>query len=192
MVKQFGSQGVGEGFGLPNPLNVVDSPIVAVSGTNVFVVGTSVSSNAAFGPYSTSWAGLANQFLARCDTNGNPLMITNFGSSTTFPRDMVADAKGDVYVDGEFDSYSIFGNDQLAEPIAIRFNVFSQAFAAKFDVNGNPLWADEAVATGFVNFVGIGLASNGVWAVGSPVRLLSAGGADRLWDQSRFSATVTL
>ncbi len=61
-------QGVGEGFGLPNPLNVFDMPIVAVSGTNVFVVGTSVSSNAAFGPYSTSWAGLANQFLRRAAT----------------------------------------------------------------------------------------------------------------------------
>ncbi len=30
---------------------------------------------------------------------------------------MVADSKGDVYVDGDFDSYSVFGNDQLAEPI---------------------------------------------------------------------------
>lgn len=159
-------QGVGEGFALPNPLNVFDSPIVAVSGTNVFIVGTSVSSNAAFGPYSTSWGGLGNQFLARCDTNGTPLLITNFGSSTTFPRDIVADAKGDVYVDGDFDAYSIFGNDQLAAPYAVQFNDFSQAFVAKFDVNGDPLWADEAVSTAFVNFVGIGLATNGVWAVG--------------------------
>jgi Concanavalin A-like lectin/glucanases superfamily len=159
-------QGVGEPYSQPNPLNVPDNPIVTVSGTNVFIAGTGVGSNAAFGPYSTSWPGLANQFLARCDTNGTPLLITNFGSSTTFPRDIVADAKGNVYVDGEFDSYSIFGNDQLAAPIADRFDVFSQAFLAKFDVNGNPLWADEAVATGFVIFVGIGLDTNGVWACG--------------------------
>jgi hypothetical protein len=164
--RAFWVQGVGEPYGEPNPLNAVDLPLVAVSGTNVFIAGTGVGSNAAFGPYTASWPGLANQFLARCDTNGTPLFITNFGSSTTFPRDMVADANGEVYVDGEFDSYSIFGSDQLAAPIADRSDQFSQAFLAKFDVNGNPLWANEAVATGFVVFVGIGLDANGVWACG--------------------------
>ncbi len=33
-------------------------------------------------------------------------------------------------------------------------------------MNGNALWADGALSEGFVNLVGIGLASDGVWAAG--------------------------
>ena len=158
-------QGVGEPYGQPNPLNANDGPVVAAVGTNVFVVGTSVGSNAAFGSYTVSWPGLANQYFARCDTNGTPQALATFGSSTTFPRSIVANASG-VYVSGDFDSYSVFGIDLIAAPIADRVNDFSQAFLAKFDLNGNPLWANEAVSSGEVNFVGSAVASDGVWVSG--------------------------
>ncbi len=163
-------QGFGGPFGQANPLNAIDvGPEVTVAGTNVFITETSVGSSAAFGPYSVSWSGYVRQYLARCDTNGTPWMLTSYGSSNTIPWSIQADAAGDVYVLGDFDAYSWFGNDLIAAPHleTIGSGYFSDGFLAKFDANGNPLWARTAVSqAGLVNLRGLALASNGIWACG--------------------------
>jgi hypothetical protein len=80
----------------------------------------------------------------------------------------VANAAGDLYVSGEFDTYSFFGNDLLAAPVATRpyAGQFSQSFVAKFDLNGHALWARQAVSAVNVSFLGIASASDGVWVSG--------------------------
>jgi hypothetical protein len=148
-----------------------DPPRVAVAGTNVFLTGVAYDTTAAFGAITVNFGDLRGQYFARYDTNGNAQVATTYGSLTTTPFAAVADAKGDLYVSGDFDTYAIFGNDIIATPVATRpFNglYFSQAFVAKFDINGNPLWAREAVVSsyGSVNFGGIALAADGVWASG--------------------------
>jgi len=163
-------QGIGAPFGQDNPLNVNEIwPLVSASGTNVFIVGTSVGSNAAFGPYTVSWPGFAHQYFARCDTNGTPQILTTFGSPTTQPWSILADAAGDVYVSGDFDTYSVFGQDLIAGPILdnIGSGYFTDGFLAKFDRHGNPLWARTAVPQyNLANLRGLTLASDGVWACG--------------------------
>jgi hypothetical protein len=169
-------RGVGAKYGSSsgNPLATGltdDPPRLAVSGTNVFLTGVAYDSSASFGALTVNFGDVRGQYFARYDTNGDAQMATTYGSVTTTPFAVVADAKGNVYVCGDFDTFSFFGNDLLAAPVATRPYsglYFSQAFLAKFDLNGKPLWARDAVAStyGTVNFGGIALATDGVWASG--------------------------
>ena len=169
-------RGVGAKYGSANgnPLATGlsdDPPRLAVSGTNLFLTGVAYDSTASFGALTVSFGDVRGQYFARYDTNGNAQVATTYGSITTTPFAAVADAKGDLYVSGDFDTYAAFGDDIIATPVATRpFNAlyFSQAFLAKFDRNGNPLWARAAVvsAYGTINFGGIALAADGAWASG--------------------------
>jgi hypothetical protein len=159
----------GTDFGNPYFANLIDDvPRLAVSGTNVFLTGVAYSSSAAFGAITVNFGALRGQYFARYDTNGNAQVATTYGSVTTTPIAAVADANGNVYVSGNFDTFSFFANDMIAAPDNDRpySGDFSQAFLAKFDLNGNPLWAREAVSPATVNFLGLALATNGVWASG--------------------------
>jgi len=166
-------QGVGSQIGSSqgNPYGYSggdDVPRLALSGTNLYLTGAAYSSNALFGAISVDFGDLRGQYFARYDTNGNAQTATSYGSVTTTPVTAVANSSGDVYVSGYFDTYSIFGQDDLATPVATRPFVgqFSQGWVAKFDPNGNPLWARKAVSAVTVNFLGIALANDGVWVSG--------------------------
>src|SRR5208283_1724489 len=78
---------------------------------------------------------------------------------------------------GDFDSYSQFGNEVIAAPVyaqndldftinGFNYIYFTQPFIAKFDRNGNPLWARNGVSSDLANFRGIATTSDGVWASG--------------------------
>ncbi len=158
----------GAGNGNPYSVGLIDDvPRLAVSGTNVFVTGVAYGPSASFGNITVNLPDLRDQYFARLDTNGNAYVATSYGSVTTTPIAAVANSTG-VYVSGYFDEYSFFGNSLLAAPEGYRPQVgsFSQAFMAKFDNNGNPLWADEGLSPTNVAFLGIALASDGVWASG--------------------------
>ncbi|HEY3761735.1 MAG TPA: LamG-like jellyroll fold domain-containing protein [Verrucomicrobiae bacterium] len=159
----------GAGTGNPYSSGVSDDvPRLAVSGTNLFMTGAAYGPSASFGPYTVNFALPRGQYFARYDTNGNPQTATAYGSVTTTPVDAVANAAGDVYVSGYYDTYSFFGNDMIAGPANPKINQggFSQSFLAKFDPNGNPLWAREATSPFQVTFLGVALAPDGVWASG--------------------------
>ncbi len=167
-VRGVGAQSGGS-LGNPYATGVIDDvPRLAVSGTNVFLTGAAYGPSATFGAITVNFGTLRGQYFARYDTNGNAQAATTYGSVTTTPNAAVANANGDVYVAGVFQDYSFFGEDMIAAPVAAPpyTGGFSQAFLAKFDPNGNPLWAREAVATATVNLLGIALASDGVWASG--------------------------
>jgi hypothetical protein len=170
-VRGVGAQ-YGSGNGDPYQVGVIDDvPELAVSGDNVFVTGVaySSSSNAAFGPITVNFGDLRGQYIARYDTNGNAIVAATYGSLTTTPRIAVANAQGDLYISGYFDNYSFFGHDMLAAPAGydLQNGIGSQSFLAKFDMNGNALWANEAVSSSNVLFLGLALDNtNGVWASG--------------------------
>lgn len=166
-------QGIGAPYGVGNPLGLVDDiPLVGVAGSNVFIAGTSFGSNAAFGPYSVNFGQVGGQYFARCDTNGNPQLLTQFGSPTVILWGMATDAAGDSYLMCDFDEYVTFGNYVLGAPHldSIGNGYYSASFMAKFDKNGNPLWArpasTAAAGAGLVNLRGIALAPDGIWANG--------------------------
>lgn len=153
-----------------NPLGLIDDfPLLTVSGTNVFVVGSAWGSNAAFGSYTVNFPAAKGQYFARYDTNGVVQLATSFGSETTFPWAAVADPSGNVYIGGDFDSYSWFGQNLIAAPFyqTIQNGIPGQGFVAKFDRNGNPLWARAAQSSSsYLNTRDIAWAGDGVWACG--------------------------
>jgi hypothetical protein len=158
--------GVGEPFGA-NGIN--DAPLIAVSGTDVFLTGTAYRSPATFGGLSVAWTGGAGQYFARYDTNGDAQVATAYGGATTMPWASAANASG-VYVTGDFDDYTEFGDlfiTALATaPSYLGTNYFTQSFVAKFDRDGNPLWALNGVSPVLANFRGLATTADGVWASG--------------------------
>lgn len=163
----FGSSSTNDNPGnAPN-----DIPAVSVAGADVFVTGTSWGSNAAFGPYTVSWAAPNGQYFARFNTNGTPELATSFGGTTTWPWAAAADTAGNVYITGDFDGYATFGDKVISGPrlggIGDPFR--GQMFLAKFDRNGNSLWVKQAqseTSTSFVNVRDLAVAADGVWACG--------------------------
>ena len=164
----FKDQGSPGGFG-------DNQALVAVSGTNVFVVGSAYGTNVVFGPCSVSFPDTVGQYFARYDTNGNAQLATSFGSQFTWPWAALADASGNVYVGSDFDTYSIFGSMIIAAPFyetvqsvgTIENRIPGQACVAKFDRNGNPIWARSAQSSSsYLNVRDITLAPDGVWACG--------------------------
>jgi len=161
-----------------NPFGFIDqSPLLAVSGTNLFVAGNAWGSNAVFGPYSVHFTSAKGNYLAAYDTNGNPQFATGFGSPYTWPWSMQADDSGNIYIGSDFDNYAIFGSDVLAAPFyetvqslgsqAPGARIPGQTCVAKFDHHGNPLWARMAQSeSGFVNSRDLFLSADGVWSCG--------------------------
>jgi hypothetical protein len=146
--------------------------LLAVAGTNVFATGAAYGSSATFGALTVNFGTLRGEYFVRYDTNGNALAANTYGSVTSTPRAIVANAQGNAYVSGIFDRYAFFGSNELAAPAGIPSSVqadnnqFSQSFLAKFDASGSPLWARQAVSGNTVIFFGIALAPDGVWASG--------------------------
>jgi hypothetical protein len=161
-------RGVGEQFGTHAGL-VDNVPLISASGSNVFLTGNAYGSSAVFGGLSVSLPGGRSQYLSRYDTNGNSESAVGFGGPTTTLWASAANASG-VYVCGDFDNYSQFGSEVIAAPVYAQNDLgplyFTQPFVAKFDSNGNPLWARNGVSSDLANFRGIALASDGVWAAG--------------------------
>jgi hypothetical protein len=145
-----------------------DAPILAVSSTNVFVTGVAYSSSAMFGALTVNFGDLRGQYVARYDTNGNAIVANTFGSVTTTPTAASVNAQGYLYVGGTFDNYSFFGQDMIAAPGETdpANGAFSQSFLAKFDPNGNALWANEAVSSTTAYTLGVAATSNGAWLSG--------------------------
>lgn len=169
-------QGIGSQMGQGNPGGLGDQdPVVAVTGTNLFVAGNGWGSNAAFGPYTATFPTSKGQYFARYDVNGNAQLATAFGSQYVWPWAIAADAQGDVYIGGDFDTYAIFGQDIIAAPFyatvqyvgTIANRIPGQGFVAKFDRNGNALWARPAVSqSSYLNNRDIALAPDGIWCCG--------------------------
>ena len=152
-----------------------NNAMVAVSGTNLFVVGTAYGNNATFGPFTLNFPDTKGQYFARYDTNGTAQLATSFGSQYTWPWAALADASGNVYVGCDFDTYSIFGSNVIAAPFyetvqfagTIDVRIPGQTCVAKFDRNGNALWARVAESpSSYLNLRDITLAPDGVWACG--------------------------
>jgi len=114
------------------------SVAVDVSG-NAYVTGEFYSSIMSFGSNSLSNAGECDIFVAKYDSEGTIVWTVRSGE-TGFDkaRSIAVDASANIFLTGFFDSpLLIVGSDTL-------FNEgMEDVFLAKFNVNGNVLWANR-------------------------------------------------
>jgi len=117
-----------------------------VSG-NVFLSGRFNSPTIIFGTYTLTNTGGANAFIAKYDVNGNVLWAKSAIGTGDDEADAVStDASGNVFVTGKFSSQTITLNTYTFTNAAFSGHGYNQ-FIAKYDMNGNLLWAKNGTGT---------------------------------------------
>ena len=88
-----------------------------------------------------------NVFLAKYDASGNVLWAkSGIGINVDQANSVAVDASGNIYIGGTFNSPTLtFGNITLTNSNSS--NTIYDLFLAKYDNNGNVLWAKNAVGT---------------------------------------------
>jgi len=117
---------------------------VDVSG-NTYVTGGFKSSSVIFGSdtLTNTNVSLNDIFLAKFDTHGNVIWAKNpAGIGNDYATSIAVDASGNIYVAGYYESPAItFDTTTLSNA------GFCDIFLAKYDANGNVLWAKGAEGT---------------------------------------------
>jgi hypothetical protein len=117
-VKQFGTSGEDRANG-----------VVTDSTGNVYITGYTKGSLSG-----NNNLGANDAFIAKYNATGTQLWIKQFGtSSDDYAKGISIDASGNTYVTG-YSNGSLFGNKNLGG---------NDAFAAKYDANGNQLWIKQ-------------------------------------------------
>jgi hypothetical protein len=108
---------------------------------NFFVIGTSNADSIFFDAITATnpTGGYFDMLLAKYDSAGNPLWGKKLGGyGTDYGYGVVTDASGNAYINGYFDSDTIYfdtTNYVVANP-----NYVSDMFTVKYDASGNVLW----------------------------------------------------
>ncbi|MGA2823422.1 MAG: SBBP repeat-containing protein [Bacteroidales bacterium] len=120
--------------------NVVNSLATDAAG-NIYIAGAYDYSDITFGSVTLVNAGSSDSFLVKYDPNGNVIWARRAGSNGSDGAISVATgASGDIYITGFFDSSSItFGSFTLTNT----GNDYDM-FVAKYDADGNVIWAKSA------------------------------------------------
>jgi len=112
---------------------------------NVIVVGSFTSPTMTFGTYTLTNAGggYSDVFIAKYDSLGNVLWAQSAGgTSIDYANSVTTDASGNIYITGAFASSSITFGTHTLPSLSSNYDIF----LAKYDPNGNALWAQGASA----------------------------------------------
>jgi hypothetical protein len=114
---------------------------------NVFVTGSFLSQNIAFGSITLTNTGSQNFFIAKYDASGNVIWAkSGTGIGTDGGLDISTDASGSVIATGYFEGSTItFGSITLTNTGLYSDDIF----IVKYDASGNPLWAKSAGGTDY-------------------------------------------
>jgi hypothetical protein len=131
---------------------------------NVYVTGTFQGTVITFGSYSLANHGTANPFLVKYSPNGTVLWARSGQGQGNWDKafSVTTDKAGNVFICGFFTSSVIcFGNYTLTNSGSADF------YIAKYDPNGNVLWANKGGAEGVENIYSVSTDSQGnVYTVG--------------------------
>ena len=136
------AKGAGVGANVFVPAGIFGSSVCTDTSGNVFLTGFFISSSIAFGTDTLTIAGSnPDIFLVKYDPNGNVLWAKSAGDSLVDQGISVStDVSGNVFLTGFFFSPTItFGTYTLTNA-----GGGSDIFLAKYDPNGNLLWAKSA------------------------------------------------
>jgi len=121
--------------------------VIADGAGNTFVAGSFYSSTIIFGSFTltNSSAGYNDMFLVKYDANGNVIWAKSaVGNHSDGALSITAEASGNIYVAGYFGSSTIsFGIFTLTNA-----STGVEMFVAKYDSDGNAIWAKSAWGRG--------------------------------------------
>ncbi len=111
---------------------------------NAFISGYFTSSTIAFGTNTLSSIGSSGIFITKYNVSGVALWAKSpGGTGTNYATGTSADATGNVFITGNYSSPSLsFGTTTLTNTSGN-----SSLFIAKYDANGNVLWAKSSTGT---------------------------------------------
>jgi hypothetical protein len=132
--------------------------VAADASGNICLAGYFGSPTITFGSDILTNTGMDDVFLVKYDASGNVLWAKSAGGTNSdYANSVAVDASGNIYLAGYFASPTItFGSTTLTN--AGSYNIF----LAKYDANGNVLWATSAGGTtsDFVNSVAVDTSGN--------------------------------
>lgn len=114
------------------------------SNGNIFATGYFISGTIIFGSDTLTNSGGSEIFIVKYDTNGNVLWAKSVqGVSFEWGFSVSADPSGNVFVTGEFFSDTLY----FGSSVIVTNTSSSAVFVAKYDPNGNILWAKSEMGT---------------------------------------------
>ena len=138
------------------PLVTYTNAMVIDGTANIYICGSYQGTNVDFDPsastaYLTSSTGSTDIFMAKYHANGNYLWARSIGASAgEVANDIQVDGSGNLYLLGDYSGTVDF------DPGALTCNRTPvggvDGFLAKYDTNGNMLWANSIGSTGTENF----------------------------------------
>ncbi len=137
---------------------------------NVFITGSFAGPTITIGTYTLTNAGGnsdSDLFIVKYDSSGNVIWAKNVGGTGgEIGWGISTDANGNVFITGEFSSATVaFGTTMLTKTL---FGGGGDIFIAKYDGNGNALWAKSCGSTGGDQGRGISIDTSGnVFITGS-------------------------
>ncbi len=138
--------------------------LVAVDASgNAFVVGIFSSTTITFGSTILTNAGGYDIFLAKYDASGNVLWAKNAGGINDDEANSVAvDTLGNIYITGFFSSPTItFGSTTLTNVGDTNSSSGQDIFLAKYDAEGNLLWAKSAGGISYDRAISVAVDASG-------------------------------
>lgn len=131
-VKLFSATGEVSGRGISSDAN--GNALITGTFKGTLILGTtSLTANSANG----------DVFVAKLDANGNTIWAKTFGQTgENYARGIDSDSEGNIYVSGVYDTQIALGS------ITLYSNGQKDVFLAKFDTNGNAIWAKTRGSTG--------------------------------------------
>ncbi|RMD95494.1 MAG: T9SS C-terminal target domain-containing protein, partial [Calditrichaeota bacterium] len=122
-----------------------DAKSIAVDDFGNFVITGNFSGQVDFGARTLSSIDFMDAFIAGYDVSGNNLWAINAGASRIgFGTNVALDRVGNSVVTGSFLWFAVFGNDTLFSTTFDSLDIF----VAKFDKQGQPLWARSGGSPG--------------------------------------------
>jgi hypothetical protein len=110
---------------------------------NSYVAGYFTSTNISLHGITLTNKG-SSVFLAKLDASGKLIWLkTPEQNYSTTANAVASDPAGNVFLAGSFSGTNLLGGNRLASPSS-NGSLYSDAFLAKYDSNGNCLWARQA------------------------------------------------
>ncbi len=120
--------------------------VTADKNGNIIITGSFTSASANFDGLTVRSVGGSDVFVAKYDPNGKIIWVkTAGGQMYDVGYGVTADGNNNVIITGTFSSSISFGT------ISLKGHAYSDIFVAKYDPNGNVLWARGAGNNGFYN-----------------------------------------